>query len=258
MAWGDPLRSLHADHLVVHVYRHRADMGEAAACCAAECLRAAVARGGGARAVFASAPSQVEFLHALAAAPAVDWSRITAFHLDEYLGVPSRAPQAFGQFLRKHLFDQVRPSNAWFLDGTPGDVSAEMERYAQLLREAPLDLACVGIGENGHLAFNEPGDTDFDDAALLRVVTLDERSRLQQVRDACFAALADVPVRAITLTVPAITAAGAVVCVVPGPTKREALRRAIRGPVAPECPASVLRRHADAVVFADLEAAALL
>jgi glucosamine-6-phosphate deaminase len=258
MAWGDPLRSLHADRLAVHVYRRRADMGEAAASCAAECLRAAVARSRGARAVFASAPSQVEFLHALGAAPGVDWSRITVFHLDEYLGVPSHAPQAFGEFLRTHLFDRVRPSHAWFLDGTAGDVAAEMERYAQLLREAPLDLACVGIGENGHLAFNEPGDTDFDDAALLRVVTLDERSRLQQVHDTCFAALADVPVRAITLTVPAITAAGTVVCVVPGPTKREALRRAIRGPVAPECPASVLRRHADAVVFADLEAAALL
>ena len=257
MEWGDPLRSLHADRLAVHVYRHRADMGEAAASCAAECLRAA-ARGGGARALFAAAPSQVEFLHALGAAPGVDWSRITVFHLDEYLGVPAHAPQAFGQFLRTHLFDRVRPSKAWFLDGTAGDVSAEMERYARLLREAKLDLACVGIGENGHLAFNEPGSTDFDDAALLRVVALDERSRLQQVHDACFGALEDVPTQAITLTVPAITAAGTVVCVVPGPTKREALRRMVRGPVTPECPASVLRRHADAVLFADLEAAALL
>ena len=208
--------------------------------------------------MFASAPSQVEFLHALAAAPRVDWSRIAAFHLDEYLGVPSRAPQAFGQFLRTHLFDQVRPSNAWFLDGTASDVSAEMARYAQLLGEAPLDLACVGIGENGHLAFNEPGHTDFDDTAALRVVTLDERSRLQQVRDACFGALEDVPTRAITLTVPAITAAASVVCVVPGAAKRDALRRAVRGPVAPDCPASVLRRHADAVLFADLDSAALL
>jgi glucosamine-6-phosphate deaminase len=242
----------------VLVYRDRAEMGGAAASRAAECLRAAVARGGRARAVFASAPSQVEFLHALAAAPGVDWSRITAFHLDEYVGVPSRAPQAFGQFLRAHLFDRVRPSNVWFLDGTADDVSAEMARYAQLLREAPLDLACVGIGENGHLAFNEPGHTDFDDTAALRVVALDERSRLQQVRDARFGALEDVPARAITLTVPSITAAASMVCVVPGPAKRDALRRTIRGPVAPDCPASALRRHADAVLFADFDAAALL
>ena len=258
MRYGNPVRALQVDRLAVLVYRNRADMGETAASRAAECLRAAAARGGGARAVFASAPSQVEFLHALAAAPRVDWRRITAFHLDEYLGVSSHAPQAFGQFLRKHLFDHVRPSNTWFLDGTASDVSAEMERYAHLLRKGQLDLACVGIGENGHLAFNEPGNTDFDDAALLRVVTLDERSRLQQVHDACFAALEQVPAQAITLTVPAITAAGAVVCVVPGPAKREALRRMVRGPVGPECPASVLRRHPDAVLFADLEGAALL
>jgi len=258
MQIADPVRSLHADRLVVHVYGTRNDMGGAAAARAAEHLRAAIAARGEARVVFGSAPSQVEFLCALGGAPDLDWRCVTAFHLDEYLDLPAHAPQAFGQFLRAHLFDRVRPSNVWFLDGMARDVAAEIERYGCLLQQARLDLACVGVGENGHVAFNEPGSTDFDDAALLRVVALDHRSRWQQVHDGCFETLEAVPTRAITLTVPAIMAARAIVCVVPGPTKRDALKRTVHGAVSAECPASVLRRHDDAVLFADVEAAASL
>jgi len=256
MKVADPVRSLRADRLAVQIYRSRNEMGAAAAAAAAGRLRAAIAERGEARVVFASAPSQVEFLNALAGAADLDWSRVTAFHLDEYLDLPSDAPQAFGQFLRDHLFDRVRPSTVWFLDGTARDVPGELERYARLLRAAPLDLSCVGVGENGHLAFNEPDATDFDDPALVRVVVLDQQSRRQQVHDGCFPALDAVPTQAITLTVPAIVSARAIVCVVPGPTKREAVRRVVRGAVSAACPASVLRRHADAVLCADVEAAA--
>jgi len=251
-----PIRSFSTDRLAVRVYPTRTAMGAAAAVQAASVLREAIAARGAGRVVFASAPSQVEFLHALAAAPAIDWPRVTAFHLDEYLGLPATAPQAFGQFLRQHLFDRVRPGTVWFLDGNAPDVGAEIGRYGRLLREAALDLACVGIGENGHLAFNEPDTTDFDDPALLRVVPLTPASREQQVHDGCFAGLDAVPRQALTLTVPAITAAETIVCIVPGPTKRDAVRQMLRGPVSPACPASVLRRHPAAALYLDTEAAA--
>jgi glucosamine-6-phosphate deaminase len=240
----------------VHVYGSRGEMGAAASILAASVLRATIAARGEARVVFASAPSQIEFLHALRDEPALEWRRVTAFHLDEYLGLPAHAPQAFGQFLREHLFDRVRPGTVRFLDGTAHDIRTEMERYARLLREGPLDLACVGIGENGHLAFNEPETTAFDDPELLRVIDLTLASRMQQLHDGCFETLDAVPRQAITLTVPAIMAAGTIVCVVPGPTKREALRRMLCGPVSTVCPASVLRRHPAAVLYADTESAA--
>jgi glucosamine-6-phosphate deaminase len=258
MGNADPVRNVHIDWLAVHVYQTRDDMGAAAASHAAGRLRAALERQRGARVVFASAPSQIEFLHALAGAPDIDWGRVTVFHLDEYLEVSSDAPQAFGRFLREHLFDRVRPGTVRLLDGSAGDAPAEASRYARLLAEAPLDLACVGIGENGHLAFNEPADTDFDDPALVRIVAIDVRSREQQVHDGCFPRLDAVPERALTLTVPAIMAARAITCIVPGPTKREAVRRMVRGPVSTECPASALRRHHDAVLFTDAEAASAL
>lgn len=231
-------------------------MGQAAAEWAAEALRQAIAVRGAARVVFASAPSQDEFLDALARAPDLDWQHVTAFHLDEYVGLPGDAPQAFGQYLRDRLFRRIAPAATHFLDGNARDLSAEARRYATLLAEAPLDLACTGIGENGHLAFNEPGMARFDDPELVRVVELDERSRRQQVNDGCFADLEQVPRQALTMTVPAILSARAVVCVVPGPTKREALRCLVKGPVSPQLPASALRRHRRAVLFADAVAAA--
>lgn len=250
-----PVRSLRVERLAVQIYRTRDEMGQAAAAHTAATLRTAIDARGEARALFASAPSQIEFLHALAETPEIDWGRVTAFHVDEYLRLPTGAPQAFGQFLREHLFDRVRPGRVWLLDGNAADVAGEIVRYTGLLREAPVHLACIGVGENGHIAFNEPGDADFDDPAMLRVVALDERSRLQQVHDGCFEALEAVPKEAITLTVPAIVGAGRIVCVVPGPTKREALRVMLRGPVSTQCPASVLRRHPEAVLYADVESA---
>ena len=250
-----PVRTRRVDRLAVEVYATRGEMGEAAAARAAARVRAALDTGGAARVLFASAPSQIEFLHALAATPGIDWGRVTAFHVDEYLRFPARAPQAFGEFLREHIFDRVHPGTVRFIDGN-ADPGAEIARYTGLLRAGPIDLACIGVGENGHIAFNEPGDTDFDDPRLVRVVALNDRSRRQQVNDGCFETLDDVPTEAITLTVPAIMRAAAIVCVVPGPSKREAVRQMLRAPVSPDCPASVLRRHADAVLYADAESGA--
>ncbi|HKX19131.1 MAG TPA: glucosamine-6-phosphate deaminase [bacterium] len=250
-----PVRTLRVDRLAVEVYATRDEMGRAAAARAVARLGTALDITGAARVLFASAPSQVEFLRALADTPGIDWGRVTAFHVDEYLRVPAGAPQAFGQFLRDHIFDRVHPGAVHFINGDAG-AAAEIARYTGLLRAGPIDLACIGVGENGHIAFNEPGDTNFDDPALLRVVTLNDRSRRQQVNDGCFAALDEVPAEAITLTVPAIMRAAAVVCVVPGPSKRAAIAAMLHGPVSAACPASALRRHPDAVLYADAESAA--
>ncbi|HLW49203.1 MAG TPA: 6-phosphogluconolactonase [bacterium] len=251
-----PVRCLRVDRLAVEVYATRREMGDAAAARAAAALRTAAGARGAARVVFASAPSQNELLSALAEAPGIDWGRITAFHVDEYLRLPAHSPQTFGRFLRERLFDRVRPGKVCLIDGSAANVDAEIERYSRLLGEAPLDLACIGVGENGHIAFNEPGDADFTDPALLRVVRIDERSRAQQVHDGCFETVEAVPAEAMTLTVPAIMGAGRIVCVVPGLSKRAAVRTLLRGPVSTDCPASVLRRHPDAVLYTDVEAAA--
>ncbi|WP_331280162.1 6-phosphogluconolactonase [Alicyclobacillus macrosporangiidus] len=204
------------------------------------------------RMVFAAAPSQNELLAHLAQHP-IDWSRVTAFHMDEYIGLAPDDPRRFAHYLRTHLFDLVRPGAVHILDPA-GDPEQECRRYTRLLQEAPIDVICLGIGENGHIAFNDPGVADFEDPAWVKVVPLDPRSRMQQVHDGCFPALDEVPTAAVTLTVPVFRAARHLVAVVPGPTKREAVRRTLQGPISPECPASILRTHPDVVLFLDLDA----
>lgn len=242
----------------VLIYPDRAAMGAAAAEAGAEALRRAIAARGAASVVFASAPSQAEFLDGLGAASGIDWSRVTAFHLDEYIGLAADAPQAFGQFLRDRLFDRVRPGTVHYLDGNAASAEAECARYAALLAARPLDVAFIGIGENGHIAFNDPHVADFQDPAVVKVVDLDARSREQQVHDGCFERLEAVPHAALTMTLPAILVAPRILCMVPGPTKAEAVRATLRGPITTECPASALRNHSDATLFLDERSAALL
>ncbi|CAA9210145.1 MAG: Glucosamine-6-phosphate deaminase [uncultured Chloroflexi bacterium] len=240
------------------VFPNRAAMGKAAAEAGAAALRRVIAERGSVSAVFASAPSQNEFLAGLAEAPGIDWSRVTAFHMDEYVGLPVEAPQAFGQFLRDRLFRAVRPGRVHYLDGNAPDPEQECARYAALLADQPLDVAFVGIGENGHIAFNDPHVADFDDPQAVKVVELDQRSREQQVHDGMFLGLDAVPRTALSMTMPAITRAPHLLCMVPGPTKAEAVRNTLRGPISTSCPASVLRRHPDATLFVDEDSAALL
>lgn len=201
------------------------------------------------RIIFASAPSQEATLRELAACPGIDWRRVTAFHMDEYLGLDAGAPQRFGAWLRRVLFDRVPMGAVHLIDpDTPA------EAYARLLSAAPIDIACLGIGVNGHLAFNDP-PADLDDPALVRTVELDEVSRRQQVDDGCFAALDEVPRRAVTLTVPALLSAGELFCMVPGARKRDAVTAALRGPIGGHLPASALRTHPRCVVYVDEESA---
>ncbi|MCO5995581.1 glucosamine-6-phosphate deaminase [Actinoallomurus rhizosphaericola] len=201
------------------------------------------------RMIFAAAPSQEATLRALAEHPGVDWTRVTAFHMDEYLGLGSGAPQRFGTWLRRAFFDRVPLGAVHLID--PG---APPEAYARLLAAAPIDVTCLGIGVNGHLAFNDP-PADLDDPAPVKIVELDEVCRRQQVDDGCFAALDQVPRRAITLTVPALLSAEEIFCMVPGARKREAVTAALRGPIGGHLPASALRTHPRCVVYVDEESA---
>ncbi|WP_328991549.1 glucosamine-6-phosphate deaminase [Kribbella sp. NBC_01245] len=241
--------------LRVQVEADRGAMGRAAAGAIATAIQTRLALQSQLRMVFAAAPSQLETLTALAATPGVDWSRITAFHMDEYLDVPEDSPQRFGNWLRATLFDQL-PFGAVHLIEPGEDPWRAARRYAAELATAPIDLVCLGIGDNGHLAFNDPPVADLNDPQEVKVVELDDACRRQQVNDGCFATLAEVPTRAITLTVPRLMAAEQLFCVAPGARKRESVRRALTDPISAACPATALRTHPSCRLFLDQESAA--
>ena len=246
------------DKLNVKVYQTREEMGRAAAEEAAAAIRAAIAAKGEINMIFAAAPSQNEFLAHLIADKSIDFTKINAFHMDEYIGLPADAPQGFGNFLRERLFDRVPFKTVNTIDSTAADPEAECRRYAALLQAHPCDIVCMGIGENGHIAFNDPHVADFGDKAAVKVVALDETCRQQQVNDGCFARLDDVPTHALTLTIPTLTAPEAVFCIVPAKTKANAVYAALRGGITEACPASILRRHANATLYCDADSAALV
>ncbi|MFC1411507.1 glucosamine-6-phosphate deaminase [Streptacidiphilus sp. N1-12] len=241
--------------LAPQVHQDRGALGRAAAAAVAEAMRERLAGQARLRMVFAAAPSQREMLTALAGQPGLDWSRVTAFHMDEYLGLAPDAPQRFGRWLRDALFDRVPLGRIRLIEPGP-DPERTARDYAAELAAEPVDLVCLGIGENGHLAFNDPPVADFADPLDVKVVELDQPCRRQQVADGCFAALDQVPRRAITLTVPRLLAADRLFCVVPGARKREAVRQALLGPIGPHCPASALREHPDCLLFLDRDSAA--
>lgn len=240
------------DRLRVRVYPDRAALGAAAGRDAADRLRALLAAKPNVRMIFAAAPSQNETLATLAAEPGIDWSRVTAFHMDEYIGLPDDAPQRFGRYLREHVFSLVRPGVVHFIDST-SDAESECRRYGALLRAAPVDVVCLGIGENGHVAFNDPPVADFNDPRTIKPVALDDACRQQQVNDGCFPSFAAVPTHALTLTIPTLLSGAHLFCAVPGPTKRAAVQRTLNGPVSTECPSTVLRSHPDCTLYVDRE-----
>jgi glucosamine-6-phosphate deaminase len=235
----------------VQVHGTRLQLGAAAAAAVAAEIRSLIAERGRAVGIFAAAPSQIETLTALVQAQGIDWQRVTAFHLDEYLGFEETRTQSFRCFLRQHLLSEVAIGTFYGIRGEASDPAAECARYAALLRADPPDFALLGIGENGHLAFNDPLVADFDDPLLVKVVTLEDACRRQQVHDGAFAALHDVPQRAITVTIPAIVRVPKLLLAVPGARKRKAVQAALQGPLTPACPASILRNHPEAHLFLD-------
>jgi len=252
------IRTFHADKLSVQVHETRAGMGAAAAAAAETAIREILARQPVARVIFASAPSQNEFLAGLRASREVDWTRVEAFHMDEYLGIAAGHPASFCRFLKDRLFNAAPVRAFHELRGDAADWKAECERYAGLLAQAPPDLVALGIGENGHLAFIDPPVCDFNDPQAVRLVDLEEVCRAQQVHDGMFASLDDVPKQALSLTIPVFLRTPRAVCMVPGPTKARAVKAALEGPIGEACPASILRRHPNATLFLDRESAGLL
>jgi len=223
-------------------------MGVAAATAATDFLRRALSEQEIVRAIFAAAPSQNEMLAALIEADEIDWSRIEAFHMDEYIGLSADSPQRFALFLKERLFDRLSFRAVHLIET---EIDEPVERYEKLLKSAPINLVCLGIGENGHLAFNDPPVADFADPVWVKVVELDRSCRQQQVNDGCFATLDDVPRQAITLTIPALLSGRRLICTVPGPTKREAVFRTLNDPISTACPATILRNHGDCTLFLD-------
>ncbi len=213
------------------------------------------------RVIFGCAPSQDEFFAGLLAETRSDpnlWSRVEVFHMDDYVGLTEDAPQSFRHYLRRHLLDHVAVKQFHLIRGEAPSPEAEAVRYAGLLGAAPIDVIGMGLGENGHIAFNDPPVADFADPVLAKVVAMDEICRQQQVNDGCFPRLEAVPRLAITITVPVFARAGSLVCTVPGPRKAQAVRGALTAPIGPACPGTILRVHPDSALFLDRDSAALL
>lgn len=245
------------DRLSVEVYDTADALAQAAAEAAAHLIRTAIGQRGAARVIFATGNSQLTFLEKLIRAPDIDWTQVTAFHLDEYIALPISHPASFRHYLQERLFSKLPFTAVHLLNGEAADPQAECDRYTLLLREAPIDLACTGIGENGHLAFNDP-PADFDAPAWVHVVTLDEACRGQQVGEGHFASMDEVPKQALSLNIPAIMAAHHILCIVPEVRKAAAVYRTLREPISPDCPASVLRRHPACRLYLDMQSASLL
>ncbi|MDQ1361869.1 MAG: glucosamine-6-phosphate deaminase [Acidimicrobiaceae bacterium] len=253
-----PVIARRVDRLDVEVYGDVATMARAAADHAARAIRAAVEVRGVAHAMFATGNSQLEFIEALTTAtPDVPWSETIVFHMDEYVGIGPDHPAGFQRWIRERIVERAHPRTAFYVDGL-GDPDQSCRDYARLLRTHPLDLCCLGIGENGHLAFNDPPVADFDDPLDVKEVSLDQASRTQQVNEGHFEDLARVPTRAITVTVPALLRARSVMAVAPEHRKAEPVRASLEGPVWPACPASALRTKDSATLFLDPGSASLL
>jgi glucosamine-6-phosphate deaminase len=247
---------LRVDRVGVAVHDDTAALGRAAAGRATAVLREAVAARGVAHAMFATGNSQLAFVDALVEVPEVPWRHVIAFLMDEYVGAGPDHPAGFRRWIRERIADRL-PVTVHYLDGT-ADPRGECARYADLLRSHPLDLCCLGIGENGHLAFNDPPVADFDDPLDVKVVELERACRQQQVNEGHFASLADVPARAVTVTIPALLRAATVLAIVPEARKAEPVRAALEGPISTTCPASALRTAPNAELHLDRESASLL
>ena len=238
------------DLLQVKIYPTREEMGQSAAVDVADAIRVVLEQKEQVNIVFGAAPSQNEFLESLCCQNDIDWRRVNAFHMDEYVGLPADAPQGFGNFLKEKIFNKLPFRSVNYINGN-SNPKEECERYTSLLQQHPLDIVCLGIGENGHIAFNDPAVADFDDPYWVKVVELDLACRQQQVNDGCFPSLEAVPTHAITLTIPALLSGERLICTVPGERKRAAVRRMLSGDISTECPATILRTKATCTVFID-------
>ncbi len=255
---NQPIRTMQFDQLPVEVYANKELLGHAAAEVARTILQEALVAHGRANLILATGNSQLTFLHALRELDAIEWSRITIFHMDEYLGIDPGHPASFPNYLHEHIIDHVRPRAFYPVPGQPADVDTACADYERLLREHPADLVALGYGENGHIAFNDPPFAKFDDPVWVKVIDLDEASRRQQVGEGHFATLDDVPRQAITLTIPALLAPRRILAIVPEARKAAAVHACLTQPVSEERPGSILRRVDHATLYLDSDSARLI
>lgn len=246
------------DNLKVKIYESRIAMGAEMARMVVEKIKFLLARKDSVNIIFAAAPSQNEFLESLSREKGVDWGWVNAFHMDEYVGLNENAPQRFGNFLKEKIFNKVPFRSIHYLNGNAGNLQWECQRYSELLKKYPADIVCMGIGENTHIAFNDPHVADFKDLKKVKVVNLDEACRQQQVNDGCFGQSDAVPSHALTLTVPALLGASYIYCMVPGKNKAEAVSYTLREEISEKYPSTILRRHKNSILFLDGDSSAKL
>jgi glucosamine-6-phosphate deaminase len=253
-----PVRTFQVDALQVEVYRHEADLVESLVRQTRSYLSEVANRQGAIAAILASGGSQVRLLKELTADEGIDWSRMTLFHLDEYLGISGEHPASFGRYMRELVTDKVAPQQFNYLAGDTIEPIAECDRYHRLLSAQPIDLCFLGIGATGHIAFNEPEVADFSDPYPVKLVKLDDKSRQQQVDGGFFDRIEAVPQYALTLTLPTICQAKRICCLAMGAKKAEIVNTMLSGEISPTCPASILRKYPTATLYLDEAAASLV
>ncbi len=246
-----PVNTFQKDKLKVKVYQKESDLGKAAADFTASGLRSVISKKGYANLILATGASQFSFLEALKDKD-MDWKRITVFHLDEYIGISDQHPASFRRYLKERILDIVSPGKVYLINADAGNLEEEMMAYQNLLKKHPVDFACIGIGENGHIAFNDPPVADFNDPLWVKEVELDEACRKQQMGEGWFPTMEDVPARAVTLTVTAIMNCKTISCVVPGERKAQAVYNTLYAEINENCPATILRNHPETTLFLDV------
>lgn len=248
----------HVDRLSVQVYNSESDMAEDVANITHQYLRSLLQTQEHVAILFATGNSQLKFLSALIALGGIDWSRITLFHLDEYLGISAEHPASFRHYLRERVENRVLPRKFHYIEGDTLEPLTECDRYTKLLQAQPIDLCCLGVGENGHLAFNDPSVANFHDPYSVKLVKLDTANRQQQVNTGQFPNLHDVPQYAFTVTLPLICSAKKILCLAPEQRKAKIIQRMLQGVISTDCPASILRQQPQANLFLDTNSASLL
>lgn len=251
------MKEIKKDNLTVKIFDTRDEMGKAAGEAAAEKIKEIIAEKGEVNMIFAAAPSQNETLKTLCESD-VDWTKVNAFHMDEYVGLASDAPQGFGNFLKDRIFSLLPFKSVNYINAENETAEETCARYAKLIKENPIDIVCLGIGENGHIAFNDPHVADFNDSEIIKKVELDNVCRQQQVNDGCFENLESVPLYALTLTVPTLFNADYLFCTVPASTKADAVYKTVNNEINEELPATIMRKHKNAIMYCDKDSGAKL